>query len=239
MDWLETHLDLSDPGLWTLRVRVGGVGCQCRMDCAASDTGPSASGATAQVERRASPRLARHVAVLLLLPLFAWRYGAISPYLLGSTSWIGSQALGGRIADGRIDGASAVRMARLSPQAARRSGRNASHRRPADSRAPRADRRGAGPVASGILSGCCHRLACRQISAFTAPLPISLRESWQAQPLYWGSWLGLGVLLVESALNPLLWAVLGMPTQEERAGEDRRQYSAAWPWPSRPPPCSS
>jgi hypothetical protein len=52
---------------------------------------------------------------------------------------------------------------------------------------------------------------------FPAAFPSTLRESLQSQPFYWGSWLGLGVLLVESALNPHLRAVLDTPTQEERA----------------------
>jgi hypothetical protein len=63
-------------------------------------------------------------------------------------------------------------------------------------------------VTIGWLSG---------IAVFPVTFPNTLRESLQSQPFYWGSWLGLGVLLVEAALNPHLWAVLDTPTQEERA----------------------
>ena len=42
----------------------------------------------------------------------------------------------------------------------------------------------------------------------TLPFAAKLQAELQAQPLYWGSWLGLGLLVIEWLLNPFARAQL-------------------------------
>ena len=240
MDWLETHLDLSNPGLWILASFALAV-------LAANATWVVLRLARGHLRlgrllRSSGVRAIVWLAVslyLLLMPLFAWRYGAISPYFLGlnELDWVGSITAGGLLT---VLLAVLVLFGWLVYR----------HTLPADQAET--------PPTEGRLIHALHapidaalaqwhlafsRAATigwlAEISALPAGFPGALRSSLQAQPFYWGSWLGLGVLLVESALNPHLWAVLGTPTQEERAGEDRRRFCAAshWLWP--PPRFSS
>ena len=218
MDWLETNLDLSNPGLWILasfslavlaanaawlvlrltrgHLRLGGV--------------LRSSGVRAVVWLIVS-------LYLLLMPLAAWRYGAISPYLLGLSEldWVGSITLGGLLAVLLtvlvLFGWLVYRHALPADQIETppTEGRLIhALRAPIDASLAQWHLAFYRAVAIGWLS---------EIAVFPAAFPSTLRESLQSQPFYWGSWLGLGVLLIESALNPHLWAVLGAPTQEERA----------------------
>ena len=46
---------------------------------------------------------------------------------------------------------------------------------------------------------------------------LPLGSNWQTAPLYWGSWLGLALIALEWALNPLRRAGLRRPGQRETA----------------------
>jgi hypothetical protein len=218
MDWLETHLDLSNPGLWIL---------------ASSALAVLAANAAWVVLRltRGHLRLGRLLRssgvraivwlvvslYLLLVPLLAWRYGAISPYFLGLSEldWVGSITVGGLLTVLLtvlvLFGWLVYRHALPADQA---------ETPPTEGRLIHALR---APIDAALAQWhlAFYRAAAIgwlvEISALPAGFPGALRSSLQAQPFYWGSWLGLGVLLVESALNPHLWAVLSTPTQEERA----------------------
>ena len=100
MDWLAAHIDLSRPDIWAL----GSCALAVLAGNAAWLLSKLASG------RRRLARLGRSSGVqalawligalyLLLPPFAAWRYGAISPYLLGlaELDWIGSISAGGLI----------------------------------------------------------------------------------------------------------------------------------------------
>jgi hypothetical protein len=218
MDWLETHLDLSNPRLWIL------------ASFALAVLAANAAWLVLRLTRghRRLGRLLRSTGVraviwlvvslyLLLMPLFAWRYGAISPYFLGlsEVDWIGNITLGGLL---MVLLTALVLFGWLVYR----------HTLPADQAeiAPPVGRRIhalRAPIDAALAQWhlAFYRAAAigwlSEMSMSPAAFPNALREGLQAQPLYWGSWLGLGVLLVESALSPNLWAVLGTPTQEERA----------------------
>ena len=218
MDWLETHLDLSNPGLWILAsFALALLAANAAWVVLRLTRGHLRLG---RLLRSSGVRAIVWLVVslyLLLVPLFAWRYGAISPYFLGlnELDWVGSITAGGLLtvllAVLVLFGWLVYRHALPADQA---------ETPPAEGRLIHALR---APIDAALAQWhlAFYRAAAigwlAEISALPAGFPSALRESLQAQPFYWGSWLGLGVLLVESALNPHLWAVLGTPTQEERA----------------------
>jgi len=218
MDWLETHLDLSNPGLWIAAsfvlavLAVNAAWVVLRLTRGRLRLGRlfRSSGVRAVVWLGVS-------LYLLLTPLLAWRYGAISPYFLGlnELDWVDSITVGGLLTVLLtvlvVFGWLVYRHALPADQA---------ETPPTEGRLIHALR---APIDAALAQWhlAFYRAATigwlAEISEFPAAVPGPLRASLQSQPFYWGSWLGLGVLLVESALNPHLWAVLGAPTQEERA----------------------
>jgi hypothetical protein len=218
MDWLETHLDLSNPGLWilasfalaVLAANAGWVVLRLTRGHLRLGRLLRSSGVRAIVWLFVS-------LYLLLVPLFAWRYGAISPYLLGlnELDWVGSITVGGLL---MILLTVLVLFGWLVYR----------HTLPADqTETPPTEGRLIHALRAPIDAALAqwhlafYRAAAigwlAEISVLPAAFPNILREGLQSQPFYWGSWLGLGVLLVESVLNPQLWAMLSTPTQEERA----------------------
>jgi hypothetical protein len=217
MDWLETHLDLSNPGLWILAsFALALLAANAAWVVLRLTRGHLRVG---RLLRSSGVRAIVWLVVslyLLLVPLLAWRYGAVSPYFLGlnELDWVGSITAGGLLtvllAVLVLFGWLVYRHALPADQA---------ETPPTEGRLIHALR---APIEAALAQWhlAFYRAAAigwlAEISALPAGFPSALRESFQAQPLYWGSWLGLGVLLVESALNPHLWAVLNTPTQEER-----------------------
>jgi hypothetical protein len=218
MDWLETHLDLSNPGLWILAsfalavfaANVAWLALRLTRGHLRLGRMLRSSGVRAVIWLVVS-------LYLLLMPLFAWRYGAISPYFLGLSEldWVGSITLGGLLMALLMAlvlfGWLVYRHTLPADQA---------ETAPVEGRLIHALR---APIDAALAQWhlAFYRAAAiswlSENSMFPAAFSNTLRESLQAHPFYWGSWLGLGVLLVESALNPNLWAVLSTPTQEERA----------------------
>jgi len=218
MDWLETHLDLSNPGLWILAsFALAVLAANAAWVVLRLTRGHLRLG---RLLRSSGVRAIVWLVVslyLLLVPLLAWRYGAISPYFLGlnELDWVGSITVGGLLTVLLtvlvLFGWLVYRHALPADQA---------ETPPTEGRLIHALR---APIDAALAQWhlAFYRAAAigwlAEISEFPAAMPGPLRASLQAQPFYWGSWLGLGVLLVESALNPHLWAVLSTPTQEERA----------------------
>jgi hypothetical protein len=218
MDWLETHLDLSNPGLWILAsFALAVLAANAAWIVLRLTRGHLRLG---RLLRSSGVRAIVWIFVslyLLLAPLFAWRYGAISPYLLGlnELDWVASITVGGLLMVLLtvlvLFGWLVYRHTLPADQA---------ETPPTEGRLIHALRT---PIDAALAQWhlAFYRAAAigwlAEISVLPAALPKTLREGLQLQPFYWGSWLGLGVLLVESALNPQLWAVLGTPTQEERA----------------------
>ena len=218
MDWLETHLDLSNPGLWILAsFALAVLAANAAWVVLRLTRGHLRLG---RLLRSSGVRAIVWLVVslyLLLVPLFAWRYGAISPYLLGlnELDWVGSITVGGLLTVLLtvlvLFGWLVYRHTLPADQA---------ETPPTEGRLIHALR---APIDAALAQWhlAFYRAAAigwlAEISVLPAGFPNTLRAGLQSQPFYWGSWLGLGVLLVESALNPHLWAVLGTPTQEERA----------------------
>ncbi len=218
MDWLETHLDLTNPGLWILAsFALAVLAANAAWVVLRLTRGHLRLG---RLLRSSGVRAIVWLVVslyLLLVPLFAWRYGAISPYFLGlnELDWVGSITVGGLLTVLLtvlvLFGWLVYRHALPADQA---------ETPPTEGRLIHALR---APIDAALAQWhlAFYRAAAigwlAEISEFPAAMPGPLRVGLQSQPFYWGSWLGLGALLVESALNPHLWAVLSTPTQEERA----------------------
>ncbi len=218
MDWLEAHVDLTKPELWA----AGSAMLAVLAVNAAWIVSRLAQG------RQRMTRLLRASGVqalawlivslyLLLLPLMAWRYGAISPYLLGlaELDWVQSLGLGGLLT------ALLVALALFGWLVYR-------HELPADdatlhTREGHLLRALRSPFDSALAQW---HLAFYRAAAIAwlatvprpAPSPLSpTLASMQSQSLYWGSWLGVLVLLMEGALNPLLWRAVRSPTAHDSA----------------------
>ena len=98
MSWLATHFDLTQPGLWTLGSLALAL-IATHLAWLITHLARTRPRLAALVGSSAVQALAWLIAALYLLlpPLGAWRYGAISPYLLGLSEldWIGSLRTGG------------------------------------------------------------------------------------------------------------------------------------------------
>lgn len=214
MTWLETHFDLADPGLWALvTAAVGILAVNFAWLIAYSCEAASGRGATFVRQSNAVRAAAWLIASLYLLlpPFFAWRYGAISPYLLGiaELDWIESLSVGGPFV-GLVIGLVVfgwLVYRRLSPPGGcANSGEN---------RALLALR---AAVDAGLTQWRLAFYRAALIAWLAAPpalpaaLPAAFLSRWQAQPFYWGSWLGLGLALIEAGLNPFIRDALGRPT---------------------------
>jgi hypothetical protein len=172
---------------------------------------------------------------LLLPPLAAWRLGALSPFFLGLTeiNWLASLSAGGLLA-GLI-----VALALY--------GWLLYRRHPPDPKSFRKPREAAPAWRVPIDAALCqwhwafYRAAAigwltgwaatapgaeaplRGIGFAATPLQWATLQMWPLlraaadQPLYWGSWLGLGLIAVEAALDPFARARLRSPGHAEQA----------------------
>jgi len=221
MSWLETHFDLTQPGLWAfvtaaVAILATNIAWLIVRVCAGPRRRPVARVLHSSIMRAA----AWLVASLFLLapPFYAWRYGAISPYLLGITEldWIASLSAGGLFV------ALLIGLSAFGWLVYRRT-------LPVGQPAPVGESRVLLAVRATIDAGLTQwRLAfCRAaliawlaaLPALPAPFPVALLRELQAQPFYWGSWLGLGLALIEAGLNPffrdvLCWPIPGAPRPE-------------------------
>jgi hypothetical protein len=218
MTWLETHFDLTQPGLWAfvtaaLAILAANIAWLIVRAC----EGPRLR-AVARLLRSSGARAAAWLIAslyLLLPPFYAWRYGAISPYLLGiaELDWIESLSAGAPFV-GLV-----VALIAFGWLVYRRA-------LPTGAPIPAGESRVLLALRAAIDASLTQwRLAfCRAaliawltvLPALPAPIPAALLRELQAQPFYWGSWLGLGLALLEAGLNPFFRDTLGWPAPEAR-----------------------
>ena len=153
----------------------------------------------------------------LLPPLGAWRFGALSPYLIGLTEidWIASLSAGGPlvalIIGGLLLGWLVYRHSLPvgnAPGRGERFGRLL--RAPLDSALQQGHWAFYRALAIGILPAAVGTLAA-------VPFVSGLARLSPAETFYWGSWLGLGLIGLEWALNPFARAELRHPIRREAA----------------------
>lgn len=168
---------------------------------------------------------------MLLPPFAAWRAGALSPYFLGVTEIDWLEALG---AAGLLTGAVSLlalaawlvyrRSLRLALASAGVTGHaqvSADALRfltPLDALLTQwhwAFYRGL--LIGWLAAGAALPPALTPKAVWLADAVGRLLTVWHAQPVYWGSWLGLVVALVEGILNPFAWRALRTPGRLERA----------------------
>ena len=157
---------------------------------------------------------------LLLPPVAAWSNGALSPYFMGLSelNWLAVLGTGGLLT-AMIIGLTIfgwlVYRRTLPPGAATPAG---GLRRALTAGRPALD----AALAQWHLA-FYRAAAIGWLYGLTVPadaaLPIEplgrLLAALLAQPLYWGSWLGLGLAALEWALNPVARAALGVAGQRE------------------------
>lgn len=218
MDWLETHFDLTSPGFWAfVTVALAILATNIAWLIVRACEGPRTRKVARLLRSSGVQATAWLIASLYLLlpPFYAWRYGAISPYLLGiaELDWIESLSAGGLL------GGLVIALAAFGWLVYR-------HALPAGQGDPAGENRVLLAVRAAIDAALTQwRLAfCRAVliawltalPALLASLPGAILREMQAQPLYWGSWLGLGLALIEAGLNPFLRDTLRLPTSEAR-----------------------
>lgn len=217
MNWLATRFDLTSPGWWVfvsaavaiLATNIGWLVAHL------SDRRPSSAGARwcrSDVARAGAWLIAS--LWLLVPPFYAWRYVAISPALLGiaEIDWAESLGVGGlftglimalavfgwlvyrHVLPARADAAAQEGRVLLTLRAAANAGLLQWHL----------------AFYRAALIAWLSTLA-----APSGPLPAALLQTTQSRPDYWGSWLGLGLLLVEAGLNPFVRDALTAPSAAE------------------------
>lgn len=217
MNWLATRFDLSSPAWWAfvsaaVAILAANIGW---LVAHLSARRPSSAGARwchSDVARAGAWLLAS--LWLLVPPFYAWRYAAISPALLGiaEIDWAESLGVGGWFA-GLI-----MALAVFGWLAYR-------HVLPA--RADAAPQEGRvlltlrAAADAGLLQWHLAFYRAALIAWLSAlettpgPLPAVFLQPAQNRPDYWGSWLGLGLLLVEAGLNPFVRDALTAPSAAE------------------------
>lgn len=214
MSWLAAHFDLADPGWWAFITAAAAI---LAVNCAwlATRAAEAARGRTVARVIKSPPVQAAAwliASLYLLLPPFdAWRYGAISPYLLGiaELDWVESLRAGGpfvALALGLVVFGWLVYRRALPPDG------------PASPGMPRALCALRAAIDAGLTQW---RLAfCRAALIAWLMAPSSFAATFlpglRAQPFYWGSWLGLGLALIEAGLNPFFRDALWRPSAEAR-----------------------
>lgn len=188
----------------------------------------------------AAPAVAWLVAALFLflVPFGAWRAGALSPYFLGlmEIDWLGALGVAGLLS------AAIMGLAVAGWLVFRRSLRLDAAALAASAGAPGAgvgsslltlSERWMAPL-DAILNQwhwAFYRALAIGWLAAGAALPMGLLDrvpllassiekvlaQWHNQPVYWGSWIGLGVIAVEWALNPFARADFGKVGRMEGA----------------------
>lgn len=218
MNWLAAHLDLADPGFWVFIAiaiailatnvawLVAHLVAQARPAAAARWLGSDLARAAAWL-----------IASLWLLapPFYAWRYGAISPALLGITEidWVESLVAGGPFA-GLV-----ILLAVFGWLVYR-------HELPVGEGAPAGESRVLMTLRAMVDAGLLQwhlAFARASLSAWLSarlvlpgPSFAAILRAAQDQPFYWGSWLGLGIVLMEAILNPFVRDSLCAPSATER-----------------------
>lgn len=212
MDGLETHVDLSRPEVWAV------------ASLALALTATNFAWLVARLTSRHArvSRLGRSSGVqalawlvvalyLLLPPLGAWRYGAISPYLLGlaELDWINSIGAGGLLT------ALLIGLTVFGWLVYRHTATPAAETCAHEGRLVLALR---APIDAALAQWhlAFYRAALIAWLAAPEPLPKTLLQAMQDQSLYWGSWLGVGFLVVEAGLSPLTWRALAAPSSQQR-----------------------
>ncbi len=220
MAWLATHFDLTHPRFW-LFAALG-------LAVLATNLAWLAVQLCERQQRQRALRWLRADAVqavawliasawLLIPPFYAWRAGAISPYLLGiaELDWVESLSTGGWLAllimALTVFGWLVYR-----------------HTLPAEPVETSDDSRTLRALRAATDAGLAqwHLAFCRAAMigwltmipaapAWPGPAAEALR-SMVAQPFYWGSWLGLGTVLFQAGLNPFLREVLSRPSVRQR-----------------------
>ncbi len=151
----------------------------------------------------------------LVPPVVAWRYGTLSPYLMGLTEldWVEDLGSGGPLAAlivGLLLFGWLVYRHYLppgrSPGRSERLGRTL--RAPLDAGLQQWHWAFYRALVIGLLPATVGRLP-------TVPFVSSLAQPFVAQPVYWGSWLGLALIGVEWVLNPFARASLRRPIRRE------------------------
>jgi hypothetical protein len=153
----------------------------------------------------------------LLPPPAAWRFGALSPRLMGLTGidWVAG------LGDGAPLACLIIGLLIFGWLVYR-------HTLPGDRSRTRAERVGAtlrAPVDAALLQW--HWAFYRALTIALLPIMAGVLESNEfllplgrqlaAAPLYWGSWLGLALIALEWALNPFARAELHRPGRQEIA----------------------
>jgi hypothetical protein len=160
-------------------------------------------------------------AFMLIPPLLAWERGVLSPYYLGVTEpqWLVIVSVGLPVA------VILVSLFLFGWLVYRRSLEPAG----AGGEPPAGVERLLHAIKAPLDAGLCQWhwafyrglaigwLAVIPLDVVTGPTLARLLESMQAQPLYWGSWLGLGWAGLEWALNPFARAALRSDAARESA----------------------
>lgn len=214
MDWRAICFDSNDPGPWAfITAAIAILAANIAWLIVHSSEGWRSRNAHFALLSKGVPAAAWLIASLYLLlpPFYAWRCGALSPYLLGvaELDWIESLSIGGPFAGLVI---ALVVFGWLV------------YRRALPPAAPAVGGEGrALPVLrAAIDAGLTQwRLAFLRaaliawlaaLPTFPDALPAALLRQLQAQSFYWGSWLGLGLALIEAGLNPFVRDALQRPT---------------------------
>jgi hypothetical protein len=218
MDWLEAHFDLSSPGFWAfVTIALAILVVNIAWLVVRVSEGPRTRTIARVLRSSAVQALAWLIASLYLLlpPFLAWRYGAISSYLLGlaELDWIESLRAGGPFV-GIV-----IALAVFGWLVYR-------HTLPGSPVEPAGDGRLLHALRAPIDAiltqwhlafGRALMIAwLPTVSILPAALPNAILAGMQAQSFYWGSWLGLGLLLIEAGLNPFFRDLLQAPTAEDR-----------------------
>ncbi|MCX7671716.1 MAG: hypothetical protein N2439_16810 [Anaerolineae bacterium] len=218
MNWFAAHFALADPGFWiftaiAIAILASNVAWLVARLVAQARPAVAARWLGSDLARAAAWLMA---SLWLLIPPFgAWRYGAIAPVLLGvaEIDWVESLVAGGWIAGLVIVVAVfgwLVYRHRLRADEGTSAG---------ESRALLALR---AAVSAALLQWHVAFARAGLIAWLSARPPLAgpFEEAiWRRvleQPLYWGSWLGLGAVLGEAILNPFVRDALAMPSVADR-----------------------
>lgn len=218
MNWLAAHFDLTDPGFWVfIAVAIAILGTNVAWLVTHLVAGARPAAAARWLGSDLARAAAWLIASLWLLapPFYAWRYGAISPALLGiaEIDWVESLVTGGPLA-GLV-----ILLVVFGWLVYR-------HELPVGQGVPAGESRALLALRAALDASLLqwHLAFARAalIAWLSARLVLpgspfaALLRAAQDQPFYWGSWLGLGVVLIEAVLNPFVRDSLGAPSATER-----------------------
>jgi hypothetical protein len=215
------QFDLTNPGLWiaasaALAVIATNVAWMARWLLRGRALGDG--------QREAARIAAWLVAALFyaLLPVLAWRSGALSPYLmgLGEVDWVQSLAAGlflALLAAGTLFVAwiLGTRRPRAARETGARQGSADAWLTPLDAALLQWHWAFYRAGAAGWLLMYPDRL--NRLPFADAAVFAPVFSALAANPFYWGSWLGMGLVALEWGLNPFARAALRDPVQRPYA----------------------